>query len=924
MQQKEEPQTGPEAIEHALSQLTPEDINARGKKILAGGKRSKRAYGVKLLNIARGMERNGLTPKDYMISSVPVIPPKYRPFAAQGDTLIPGDANILYKDLIDVRDAYEEERKMFGDENTGGSKLTLYDAVKSVYGYGDAVKPKTRAKDVQGFLKKIVGSTSKYSFVSSKMMAKPQDNVGRSTITASPDLSIDEIGVPKEMAMTMYAPYVQRRLKGMGYSDADALRAVKNKTPDAYRALEKECEVRPVIYSRAPAWYRFNIVSGKVKLIDGKAVAANPITVGAAGGDFDGNCIIFSSILRVRIDASSPLYDWMIKNAIEAAGGDFDGLRQKNTKITLDIEGEKVYTEVAMKVTRDTKVVFRSAQYVEMTLPIECIPYLPETRRLDKHGAEVFNVLGDFSILSTSPDGKGTRWCKIETITREKGCPLRKVITRKGREVTVSANESLAVFSPKTGLTKVKPDDVMQGQLIPYIKQMPASGDEGTFDLGWILGLFLSDGTFDGKDLTLSKRSETIRTSFLSRLKEVTGNAEKIEEYLRLYREFHNSATNCGISGESVKLAISQTALTPGLKELLLACYPPDLDRTQEVRSCLSKQIPPEVHRWNNEAVLGLLCGLLVGDGSISISHGKAKPQLLVNYSTSSPSLRDGILYLGRRLGIGISYTTVSPKEGRLQRYDNYVLTLSTPDLKRYADKLKLDPQYEEAISLLHGVTDNPHDVTPVPAVLLEAVRKLPEETLKKYGLLKSGLNSSLWTARKNPLLYTGVMRAKAQAYVEAGKEYVNESKSEDKELLSALLYASNAAYDLSTGWEYVKSVEEVPTELVYDVAIPETKVFALENGLVVYDTINLHVPSSDDAVKEAWEKLMPSHDPYSDRDPDKVVLLPKQEQILGNYTAATAPTTASVEFNSEEEALTAIKQGRIPLSADVSIKGQV
>lgn len=287
----EPPQTGLEAIEYALSQLTAEEINNRGKKILATGSRSKRSYGVKLLNIARGLERNNLKPSDYMISSVPVIPPKYRPFAAQGDTLIPGDANVLYKDLIDVRDAHDEEEKMFGKQNAGASRLALYDAVKSVYGYGEAVKPKTRAKGVEGFLKKITGSTSKFSYVQSKMMAKTQDNVGRSTTIVDPDLGIDEVGVPKDMAMTMYAPYVQRRLKGMGYKDAEALKAVKNRTDDAWRALQQECEVRPILYTRAPAWYRFNIVSGKVKLIDGSAIATNPIVQGSQSGDYDGDTV---------------------------------------------------------------------------------------------------------------------------------------------------------------------------------------------------------------------------------------------------------------------------------------------------------------------------------------------------------------------------------------------------------------------------------------------------------------------------------------------------------------------------------------------------------------------------------------------------------------------------------------------------------
>jgi hypothetical protein len=60
-----------------------------------------------------------MEPKDYMMQLVPIVPPKYRPFSAQGDSLIPGDANILYKDFFDVKEAHDQEKQMFGDENAG-------------------------------------------------------------------------------------------------------------------------------------------------------------------------------------------------------------------------------------------------------------------------------------------------------------------------------------------------------------------------------------------------------------------------------------------------------------------------------------------------------------------------------------------------------------------------------------------------------------------------------------------------------------------------------------------------------------------------------------------------------------------------------------------------------------------------------------
>ena len=99
------PRTGPEAIANALRNMTVDDIERRAKEDLSTGKKTKRSGAVALLNIAKGMRRNNLTPGDYMIKAVPVIPPKYRPFAAQGESLIPGDANVLYKDLFDIKDA---------------------------------------------------------------------------------------------------------------------------------------------------------------------------------------------------------------------------------------------------------------------------------------------------------------------------------------------------------------------------------------------------------------------------------------------------------------------------------------------------------------------------------------------------------------------------------------------------------------------------------------------------------------------------------------------------------------------------------------------------------------------------------------------------------------------------------------------------
>lgn len=124
--------------------------------------------------------------------------------------------------------------------------------------------------------------------------------------------------------------------------------------------------------------------------------------------------------------------------------------------------------------------------------------------------------------------------------------------------------------------------------------------------------------------------------------------------------------------------------------------------------------------------------------------------------------------------------------------------------------------------------------------------------------------------------------------------------------------------------WSAVASVEKTgKVETGYDLTVPGYETFMNSEGVILSNTINVHVPASDDAVKEAYEKLMPSKTPFSDRIPGKIVPLPKQEQILGLYTAATAPKTKPIIFNSEEEALAAIRKGEIPLSVDIEIAGQ-
>jgi len=285
------PLRGPAAIEHALGKINLESLEKDHRNRIANGPKSKRTASVQALNAIEGLKRNELQPKQLLVRNVPVIPPAFRPFSVLGDTFVPGDANELYRDLFQYRDAYKETSELFGDDGVGQARLDLYDTVKALYGYGKPIAPKTAQRGVSGFLKQVTGTSPKFSFFQRKLISKTQDSVARGTISIDPELSLDEIGVPEEMAWTMYAPYIQRRLSRAGLSPRSALESVRDRNDQARQALLKEMEERPVIYSRAPSWHKFNVISGRPKLIEGSTIAVNPMITTGMNADFDGDAM---------------------------------------------------------------------------------------------------------------------------------------------------------------------------------------------------------------------------------------------------------------------------------------------------------------------------------------------------------------------------------------------------------------------------------------------------------------------------------------------------------------------------------------------------------------------------------------------------------------------------------------------------------
>lgn len=926
------PKTGPEAIYNALKNIDLDSLETMAKDLLRSGKRSKRGYAVKALNAIRGFKRNDIHPTDLMIDKVPVLPTKYRPFAAQGGSLIPGDANVLYKDLFDIKNMHDEERAVFGDEGAGKSRLALYDAARSVYGFGDPVKPKTAAKGVEGFLRKILGSTSKYSYVNRKMIAKPQDNVGRSTIIVDPELGIDQMGIPKSIAFTMYSPYIIRQMVQGGMRAADALTHLKDRDDVALGALETVVKSRPVYSSRAPAWHQFSVIGAWPKLIDGNAIAISPLVTSGLGADFDGNCIKGCSKIVIKFlnfksiaTTTDSLHAMIIKNTGDSGGSvrkistepnccsDFD---DNNIKVRVDSPELFLYNRCLMRITHNTKIIARTDKETIVEMAIEDFPRVLGTHRLDKNGATVFNVPKGVQVWASNTDGKGSRWSNVTSFTMEDGCSVCDIETNRKKRVSASSNESLAVFNAKHGLLKVTPDSAI-GHFIPVLRSLPLTGDKHTYNFGWIIGAFLSDGWISGATLGYTKLSPKHRTKFVKILTEIAEDPD-LSYYVKTYEAVHSAESNCGISGQSTKLHIQTSALPTWFIDILKDLYVEDSSHTG--RACLLKKMPTDLGSYSRQALLGILAGFFDGDGSISISNAKSKPQVQCHLYTSSVTLRDGILHLFKLLGISGGYSTTKAVATRVQTSDSFTINPSASDLYELVHEMSFADETAGIKLLRQGVNPNQNDVVPMTYNVLQSALNLDRESIACAGISRSGLETYKSKANKSANKAVLVMRNKAidilNLVIEshAGVDLLPEAWLKEVKLLKSI------ADDKTMVWETVQTCKKAETERVYDIAVPETNVFALASGLIVYDTINLHVPSSDEAVKEVQEKLMPSIDPFSAREPDKIVPLPKQEQILGLVSANTRPAKRTHTFNTEQEALKAIENGSVSLSDNVEI----
>jgi len=315
--------------------------------------------------------------------------------------------------------------------------------------------------------------------------------------------------------------------------------------------------------------------------------------------------------------------------------------------------------------------------------------------------------------------------------------------------------------------------------------------------------------------------------------------------------------------------------------EMFKSCYSEEM---VEGRSCLRKQLPLSLGTFSREALVGVLSGLFDGDGSLSVSHGKKKPQPVANFATSSRFLVNSVELLCKLLNIRTSTSSSEPREGRLQTHTSYLVSLSINDLAQYADELTvLGEKKREVLHLLKTQERRDIvDIIPVPTFVMNIITTSSgpmkgHELFKSLGTVKSNRKASYYMSRDMANIIFPILVDANIRNLERWKEVID---------------ATNVHWDL------VVSVTENQPETVYDLVVPSTKVFAVNGGLIVWDTMAVHLPLTEQARQEALDKMLPSSNLFSATNYG-IMHAPDQEAIIGINNLSHWGEKKEVTFNS-------------------------
>ncbi|RKY27477.1 MAG: hypothetical protein DRP83_02280, partial [Planctomycetota bacterium] len=913
---------------HIQKQLKKIDLDEKEKSLLKqmkGRKADQLDNEIKQVKYIRALRDVGVTPdKAYVVSKVPVVPPVMRPVVpGQGGTqIIYGDANPLYQDLIYINNQMKEVKNLKTPTPPGEEarlRPALQQAVGAVYGTDEPATAKSKARKHKGFLTYISGvGGPKHGFFQSKLMVRSQDMAGRGTIVPDSTLGVDEIGVPKEMLWGMYDKFVVRRLVQQGFPAVQAKQMVEKRHMAAEEALRREVQERPVLMNRAPTLHRYNIVGAKPVPVPGRTIRVNPFVEAGMNADYDGD----SSITDVIVRITKPINI----NTLPIRVSDIRNRSREN----------------ALNANYGIDSLLPEGYY---NLHLRDFPRTKEVTVKDNK--EIYKVPEGVQVFGFSSREQSVILCDVTEFSVHHNLEIILVTTESGRTAQVSKDDSMFGLNPITfelerfsgpehsdwaiprpSRLRCKDIPAVDKVYVPIVRDIREFSDDTleiplNEDTGWLLGAVVGDGWITYRsDSGLPRASAvgiasvdpSIQNKFKRTLTSLAEGKEPIT--FKLYENNHKYE---GHTCHSEKLHMYGSGLATALGEVF-----------QHTTGAANKHLPDVFTNAPREFLIGLLAGLLDTDGTVSIVKAKAKkqPQVVVHYTTISPRLADEVATLGLLLGVKTKVHTAKRKTSADNK--EYQVHFSTPDLKSIAKELPCAVQYKRdnlktlaswdfSLKTISSKTDR----VPLPSNLVAPLKKLVGPVRKKeWDTLSDEKVSAL---RKRESIHVILSKAKR-----TGK--IGRSTLEDlieiygRETVAKV--TSPKWLELVTNpyiiWDWIKDITPIEgRHTAWDLTVPDGNTFMTSNQLIVYDTMQLHVPVGPKAVQEAKDITL-SNLLFGDKSKSDLLVFPQHEAIMGIHHASRMDDKNKTvkKFKTKADAIAAYKRGDISLGTRVKIGG--
>ena len=315
---------GAEAIKELLAELDIEKLSQDLKAELATATGQKKVKLIKRLDVVESFRKSGNKPEWMILDVVPVLPPEIRPMVQlDGGRFASSDLNDLYRRVINRNNRLKRLMELHAPEIIiRNEKRMLQEAVDALIDNGRRGKPVTGPSNrpLKSLSEMLRGKQGRFR---QNLLGKRVDYSGRSVIVVGPDLKIYQCGLPKEMALELFKPFVMKRLVETNKASniKEAKKKVEKVNNEVWDALENVIKEHPVLLNRAPTLHRLSIQAFEPVLVEGRAIRLHPLVCTAFNADFDGDQMPVHVPLTAEAQAEARFLMLSANNLLKPADG---------------------------------------------------------------------------------------------------------------------------------------------------------------------------------------------------------------------------------------------------------------------------------------------------------------------------------------------------------------------------------------------------------------------------------------------------------------------------------------------------------------------------------------------------------------------------------------------------------------------------